>query len=140
MAGQGMYAFLFVWILLVAFDALVWWRPAVPLFLSYISLLLIQAIVKRERPDFERISGYRMWIRTYSFPSGHATESTALAGSLFFYAQYPSLEVAVIAAIVLGGLAVLIMYSRIVIGVHYFFDVVGGFLLGSLYVLAFLLL
>lgn len=138
-AAQGMWIFVVAWILFVVMGWLVWWMPAVPLVLSYITLLCVQAIVKRERPNFEKISGYRMWIRTYSFPSGHSTESSVLALALVLFPVFPSAGVLVGSIVVLCGVALLIMYSRIAVGVHYVTDVLAGFALGTLYALAFFL-
>jgi membrane-associated phospholipid phosphatase len=137
-AAYGMYLFAIVWVGVSLAGWMSWWRPLIPFLLSYITLLVVQAIIKRERPNFEKISGYRMWVRTYSFPSGHSTESAALAGALLFYPLYPSLEMMVVAGVFLSVVAGMVMYSRIAVGVHYVTDVIAGFCLGIVYVLAFL--
>lgn len=137
-AAQGMWIFGLVWIAVVLLGWMSWWRPLPPLVLSYITLLLVQAIIKRERPNFEKISGYRMWVRTYSFPSGHSTESAALAAALALFPAYPSTMIAVGVSIFLAVLAVFVMYSRLAVGVHYVTDVLGGCALGILYAIAFL--
>jgi len=59
---------------------------------------------------------------TYSFPSGHATVSFACAAVLAL--AVPRLRVP------LYALAALIAFSRVYVGVHYPFDVLGGALLG----------
>ncbi|NBS69562.1 phosphatase PAP2 family protein [bacterium] len=137
-AAYGMCLFAIVWIGVSFAGWMPWWRPLIPFLLSYITLLVVQAIIKRERPNFEKISGYRMWVRTYSFPSGHATESAALAGALLFYPLYPSWEMMVVSGIFLSVVVGMVMYSRIAVGVHYVTDVIAGFCLGIVYVLAFL--
>lgn len=139
-AGKGMWFFVVAWALFVMLGWMTWWMPVLPLVLSYITLLCVQAIVKRERPHFEKISGYRMWIRTYSFPSGHSTESTVLALALLLFPAFPSMTALAIAACALGGLALLVMYSRIAVGVHYVTDVLAGCALGTLYAGAFSLI
>ena len=61
---------------------------------------------------------------TYSFPSGHAATSFALA--TFLSLAYPH------AKVVLIFLAGLIAYSRIAVGVHYPFDTLAGMAEGAL--------
>lgn len=132
-ATKGMWLFVVIWVGVALLGWMAWWRPLIPLVLSYISLLITQAIVKRERPNFEKISGYKMWIRTYSFPSGHSTESAVLACALALYPVYPSAIIAGIFAVVLAVVAIGVMYSRIVVGVHYVTDVLAGLCLGLAY-------
>lgn len=57
----------------------------------------------------------------YSFPSGHATYAFALA----FAMQYFDTKTAK----VLLGMAILVGMGRVLVGVHYWYDVVGGALL-----------
>jgi len=59
-----------------------------------------------------------------SFPSGHATFYSALATSVYFYNKQ--------FGIALGIGALLIGVARVVSGVHWPFDIVGGFLIGFL--------
>ncbi|MBO0453344.1 phosphatase PAP2 family protein [Candidatus Enterococcus murrayae] len=72
-----------------------------------------------------------------SFPSGHATASTLLYGTLifvmalFFKEKTPRL----IAQIVVGLLIFSIVVSRIYLGVHYPSDVLGGVLFSSSWLL-----
>lgn len=137
-AAKGMWAFGVIWVLVVAMGWMAWWKPFIPLVLSYITLLIVQAIIKRERQNFEKISGYKMWIRTYSFPSGHSTESAALAFALALYPVYPSMAIFSVVCCLLSLICLLVMYSRIAVGVHYVTDVVAGFCLGAVYVVAFM--
>lgn len=58
----------------------------------------------------------------YSFPSGHASFMSALGFAAFLYNKK--------AGIVLLFLAVLTGISRVFVGVHYWYDIVGGFILG----------
>ncbi len=137
-AAKGMWGFVGIWIGVAMMGWMTWWEPLVPLVLSYITLLIVQAIVKRERQNFEKISGYKMWIRTYSFPSGHSTESAALACALALYPAYPSMTILGIITFVLVFLALSVMYSRIAVGVHYVTDVIAGLCLGAVYAVAFM--
>lgn len=61
---------------------------------------------------------------TYSFPSGHAAVSMALATAIYFY--YPRLGKFLFAFAFIVGL------SRIFVGVHYPGDVIVGLLLGCI--------
>ncbi len=137
-AAKGMLGFAIIWIGVAGMGWMVWWEPLVPLVLSYITLLIVQAIVKRERQNFEKISGYKMWIRTYSFPSGHSTESAALAFALALYPVYPSVIIFSAVCCLLSLICLLVVYSRIAVGVHYVTDVIAGVCLGAAYAVAFM--
>jgi undecaprenyl-diphosphatase len=58
----------------------------------------------------------------YSFPSGHATTSFASATILAYFDKKRKY--------LFFTVAFLISYSRIYLGAHYFFDIIGGALLG----------
>lgn len=84
----------------------------------------IKQIVRRQRPDGEWGSIYRT-IDPHSFPSGHATRAVMLAvlavglGPAWF-------------GWIMAVWAPLVCVSRIMTGLHYVSDVVGGMLLGVL--------
>jgi membrane-associated phospholipid phosphatase len=137
-ASKGMWGFVGIWIGIAGMGWMTWWEPLIPLVLSYIALLIVQAIIKRERQDFEKISGYKMWIRTYSFPSGHSTESAALTFALALYPVYPSVMMFSTVCGLLSLICVLVVYSRIAVGVHYLADVIAGLCLGAVYAAAFM--
>jgi len=60
----------------------------------------------------------------YSFPSGHATFFMALAVSIFFYHKK--------AGYIFMFFALIIGIARIVAGVHFPTDILGGFVVGAL--------
>lgn len=65
--------------------------------------------------------------KTYSFPSGHAVASAALAASIIVAVWYTKWR---LAACIAGALYVLaIGFTRLYAGVHYPTDVLGGWLL-----------
>jgi undecaprenyl-diphosphatase len=74
---------------------------------------------------------------TYSFPSSHATISIALYGFLAYMAiRFSSRFVRQVRLLSLAILlCVLIGLSRIVLNEHYLSDVLGGFLVGSLWLI-----
>jgi len=89
---------------------------------------IVKHIVRRPRPSVLRLvdeSGY-------SFPSGHSMVSVALYGIIVYtiYKNVKNKYVKWISIVLLSLLVLLIGFSRIYVGVHYFTDVVGGFTLG----------
>lgn len=90
----------------------------------------IKQLIDRPRPTAWRLTN----IGGYSFPSGHATTTTVVVGSLLVLAydllKNPTVKRALLG---LGIVAIgLMLVSRVIVGVHYPSDVVGGCLLGSL--------
>ena len=103
--------------------------PLAALVVSHLAIQLVKRLVSRARPT-ER-EGCRVWIRCpdrFSFPSGHATSSLAVA--LAYGVAYPE------AAPLLAFLALLVGSSRVVLGVHYPGDVIAGQIIAGLTVLA----
>lgn len=73
---------------------------------------------------------------TYSFPSGHASVSLAVYGTLgFIAARHLGTRRAQIAALAAAGsLVLLIGFSRLYLGVHFLSDVIAGFSIGIAWV------
>ena len=124
---------LFPWLLTVFYDKKNRWRLAVLIPLVIIladqSGLLLKKTILRPRPfvdiDPELINHLvRPKGQHFSFPSNHAANTAGLA-TIFssVYARYKT---------IFWSLAVLVMLSRIYIGVHYPGDVLAGCLLGTL--------
>ncbi len=97
---------------------------------TYIIAIILQKLVKRDRPDFDHLTGYKLWPRTYSSPSAHATLSSGAATALLLLTDFHSQETAIATAIAAIALAIMIGISRIIVGVHYFADIMFGWLLG----------
>ncbi len=89
---------------------------------------LLKNIVERVRPDSISLiaeSGY-------SFPSGHAMMTMAVV-SVFIYFSIKKIRSYPLKSIIISILVLLILaigFSRIYLGVHYFTDVLAGFLIG----------
>ncbi|MBU2159206.1 phosphatase PAP2 family protein [Patescibacteria group bacterium] len=95
---------------------------------SAVSANLIKVLIARVRPE------PLQWfdpLLTFSFPSGHATAAMALFGSLaFISARLTEGRMRTF----LVGLSVLLVFliglSRLMLGAHFFSDVVAGYVLG----------
>jgi undecaprenyl-diphosphatase len=91
---------------------------------------IVKIVVARSRPHLfagaEHAAGY-------SFPSGHAMDAIVFFGTLAYVAIKLTgrRDVAIVASLLAVILAGLIGLSRVVLGVHYPSDVVGGWLLGA---------
>jgi membrane-associated phospholipid phosphatase len=73
---------------------------------------------------------------TYSFPSGHASVSLAVYGTLgFIVARHlRDRRAQLLTLVASGALALLIGFSRLYLGVHFLSDVIAGFSLGIAWV------
>lgn len=104
--------------------------------ISYLLNELIKTIVQRDRPSLlEAVHAVG-----YSFPSGHAMISTVCYG-LFTYYLLKKIKTDNIRKIILFitiSLILLIGFSRVMLNVHYFTDVLGGFLIGGLFIIIYL--
>lgn len=91
------------------------------------NMLVIQSIkrvVKRDRPEFGDFSMGVVKFDLHSFPSGHSGRAAIVM--IFMPLLFPDFAWFWI----LWGLA--IMFSRLLLGVHYVSDIVGGFFVGLL--------
>ncbi|MFZ2149544.1 MAG: phosphatase PAP2 family protein [Minisyncoccia bacterium] len=94
-------------------------------FLSYFISEILKLLFHTERPFIHLSEVSSLFTQSgYAFPSGHATFFSALAVSIFFMHKK--------AGYVFMVLALLIGLARIVAGVHFPVDILGGFALGAL--------
>jgi undecaprenyl-diphosphatase len=96
---------------------------------------LLKELFARPRPYFE----HPLVLETsYSFPSGHATMSLIVYGMLAYFCVLAIRTWRARTAVVFGAslLVLLIGFSRIYLGVHYFSDVVAGFASGGIWLSA----
>jgi undecaprenyl-diphosphatase len=90
-------------------------------------LNLVKVLVGRERPDVDRLTGFS----GASFPSGHATAAAATYAlvALLVGRGRPRWLRNVLAATAVS-VAVMVAGSRVMLGVHWFTDVLAGLALG----------
>lgn len=97
---------------------------------------VIKHIVRRPRPNVLRL----VEEDGYSFPSGHSMVSMSFYG-IIIYLVYKNVTNKYLKWSLITLLSLLILsigFSRIYVGVHYFTDVVGGFLLGLAYLIIYI--
>ena len=120
---EGYALFLFVIIILLVFRQK---KMILPLLLTFILYLgatqLIKIFVARPRPftkfDFDNLGATDA---NRSFPSGHATASASVIRFFEFNRIFMWIWIAV---------TILVMFSRVYLGMHYLSDVVAGLVLG----------
>ncbi len=100
-----------------------------------LSVYLFKLFISRARPDAS-IAYYIE--QTKSFPSGHATISIAFYGFIMYFVlrQIAKQNEWRLPIILLGSfLIAAVGFSRIYLGVHYLSDVLGGYLIGGLWLI-----
>ena len=107
-------------------------KLAIPINLIIICILnlTLKNIVQRPRPtEFRLIEE-----KGYSFPSGHSMISMAFYG-LLIYLIYKYIKNKKLKCILIIFLSILILLSRIYLGVHYASDVIAGFCISLSYLM-----
>ena len=130
LASHGMWGFGILCAFLVWRGVMPWFDALIPVVLTHMVTLLVQQLVRRERPPLSE-SKIVMWRRTPSFPSAHSSGSMAFATAIAFSALSLG-EFGVWCGVVAVILALAVGISRIVVGVHYVTDVLCGWIFGIL--------
>jgi membrane protein DedA with SNARE-associated domain/membrane-associated phospholipid phosphatase len=121
LAWRRLWTLLWTWIAAVAGSALLNW--------------LLKGLFQRPRPHF----AHPLVVESsYSFPSGHAMESFVVYGMLAYFAVLALRSWESRVGVVCGAalVVVLIGFSRMYLGVHYFSDVVAGYAAGGVWLSA----
>ena len=110
---------------------------ALNIMISSSAYIILKNIFARPRPD----KTYSLINESgYSFPSGHSTNNMAFYG-LIIYLIYTNVKNKIfrnLCCCILAIVPIIIGFSRIYLGVHYFSDVIAGFCLGLICVCIFL--
>lgn len=106
------------------------WLPITTVIIKIMNMF-IKLLINRPRPNVMRL----VYEKETSFPSGHAMLSITLYGLLiyFIYSKISKNSVKWILITGLSSIILLIGISRIYLGVHYATDIIGGYLLGMIY-------
>ncbi len=92
--------------------------------ISYVLFKILKILFHTDRPFIVFTQIHSLFFESgFAFPSGHATTFAALAFSIFFINKK--------AGYIFMVFALLIGLARIVAGVHFPIDILGGFILGA---------
>lgn len=109
---------------------------AINLILVFILNRILKFIIARPRPEVLRI----VQENGYSFPSGHSMVATGFYGFLIYlvYKNIKNKKIKYPLIAILSILILLIGISRIYLGAHYATDVIGGWIIGIIYLAFFI--
>lgn len=88
----------------------------------------LKFVLRRQRPPTEYAAA--MFIKTYSFPSGHAAASTSCYGLVLYLMLISQEPLLIVTAIALVPVVLSIGISRIYLGAHYPSDIIAGWIFG----------
>ncbi len=108
---------------------------AVTTLLSWIINELIKVIFVRERPAQRLLESTFLRVHGYSFPSGHAMNSTAMyiCAMLLILPLCKRKWQKALTVFVCIGMSAVIGFSRVYFNVHYVSDVFGGWCIGAFF-------
>lgn len=103
--------------------------------ITFIISIFFKAIVSRPRPDPSLINQIETYLYSDSFPSGHVLYYIGLYGLLFFLV-YTEVKHSLIRTFLLAIFLTIIIFggiSRIYLGAHWFSDILGSYLIGTVW-------
>lgn len=98
----------------------------------------LKILLHRARPLNEYVE--KMFFKTYSFPSGHATGALVSYGLAALVVSFRWPQLALVAWISAAVAALLVSLSRIYLGAHYTSDIIGGWIVGGVGLIIILLI
>jgi undecaprenyl-diphosphatase len=104
--------------------------PLLSMLLGWVANPTLKCVFLRERPGVDYIVPIFTECDIFAFPSGHAMLSMCLFGVLALWALSTGARYRYSVAAAMISMALFIGLSRAVLGVHWFSDVVGGWLAG----------
>ncbi|WP_337099178.1 phosphatase PAP2 family protein [Paenibacillus sp. YIM B09110] len=137
-AGSGLYVVLIIGVIVITLFVIGYRRELFFFVGTIVGSSLLNVVLKllfqRTRPDMNRIID----AAGYSFPSGHSMSAFTLYGlTIYFLWKHIRHIWLRIAALAIGiGMILMIGISRIYLGVHYPSDVIGGYLMSSVWLFA----
>jgi len=119
--------FFYISYLLIRHDFCIFWQLLLATILGEIVERWLKKKILWRRPMFNRHDGTPLglvdsWYRTGSFPSGHALKT-----AFFFFLV---LQTGVFSPLLFLLITSSLLLFRILMGFHYFADIVGGFIMG----------
>lgn len=95
---------------------------ALTAFGSYFAAGYVKSLIKFPRPDLAHALFKLQDTSSYGLPSGHAAYMFALAATMYSFDKK--------AGVILYILAIITGVARVLSGVHFWYDIVGGAVLG----------
>ena len=136
----------FPWVILIlslVFASLIWSKMRTEAYFSIFASIgstilgtLLKIVIHRPRPELGLIS-VLVQLKDKSFPSGHVLLFTSFFGFLLFLSLYvfKNKILGPVIGALSGFLVLTIGISRIYLGAHWASDVLGGYLLGMLFLI-----
>ena len=118
-------------------DKKYFFHVAIASFLGVILESLLKIIIKKPRPtEFWPLTSET----TYSFPSGHSFMSMLVFGMIIYFIikEVKNKKIRYLSVSIFSLIIFIVGLSRIYLGVHYPTDVVGGYILALIYLIAYI--